>query len=391
MYKNVLCLTPECSSLWALRPGLGFLYDSIIMDRKDYEDLISEQDHGTYNYLVAKNIDRFRMEGMLQIKDFSTILKLENRKTLHKAASAYVESLDEKEQIKLTIKSHEDYRDYLKACILFYAHDEVQFKKRSRRLGRIIQRLQSLKEKPEMNGELVETLKRIAAKSLAGANVVSQFDGAHLFDTSEYRPFITGMSIDELLYHDETETKAIDILAAVILNKNMPDITVYDDFTMMEFLKTRDDIIVLHSILSEIVAQYQEIIKADPALAKELLQNRFNDTIKRLEQYLASIKKRSGIIWKLTEILGTIKLPIVVSLLEPLKEKNIQQYKAKQLQKLKAEDTLMANMIYVFDKVQYGNKPLDIQIKKTWATPKDSEAKIWGQQDVGLPWYEKDS
>ena len=390
MYKKTLCLTPECSSLWALRPGLGFLYDSIIMDRKDYEDLISEQDYGTYNYLVAKNVERFRMEGMLQIRDFSTILKAEKRKALHEAASQYVESLNEKEQIKLTVRSHEDYRDYLKACILFYAHDEEQFKNRSQRLSNIMRRLQSLNEKPEMNGELVETLKRIAAKSLAGANIISQFDGAHLFDTSEYRPFITGMSIDELLYHDETETKAIDILAAVILNKNMPDITVYDDFTMTEFLKTRDDIKVLHSILNEIVAQYQELIKADPTLAKEALQNRFNDAIRKLDQYLIPIRKRTIIIWKLTEILGTIKLPIITPLLEPLREKNIQQYKAKQLQKLKAEDALMANMIFVFDEVQHGNNPLGLQIKKAWAAPKDSQAKIWGQQEVGLPWYEKE-
>jgi hypothetical protein len=241
-----------------------------------------------------------------------------------------------------------------------------------------------------LNIELIEALKRIAAKSLAGAIVVNEFDGAHLFDTSEYRPFIKGMSIDERLYHDETETRAIDILAAVILSKNMPDITVYDDFTMTEFLKTRDDIGVLHSMLNEIIAQYQELIKADPALAKEALQNRFNDAKKRLDRYLIPIRERTGLIWKLTEILGTIKLPIITPLLEPLKEKNVQQYRAKQLQKLKVEDALMADMIFVFDEVQYGNKALGIQVKKTWTKSKKIEAKIWGQQGTRLPWYERE-
>ena len=390
MYNKILCLTPECSNLWALRPGLGFLCDSIIIDRKDYEDTLSRRDLGTYDHLVAKNIERFRMEGMLQIKDFSTILKAEKRKGLHDTASRYVESLSEKEQMELTIKSHEDYRDYLKACILFYSHEEDRFKERSKRLGRVMRRLQLLKKKPELNIELIEALKRIAAKSLAGAIVVNEFDGAHLFDTSEYRPFIKGMSIDERLYHDETETRAIDILAAVILSKNMPDITVYDDFTMTEFLKTRDDIGVLHSMLNEIIAQYQELIKADPALAKEALQNRFNDAKKRLDRYLIPIRERTGLIWKLTEILGTIKLPIITPLLEPLKEKNVQQYRAKQLQKLKVEDALMADMIFVFDEVQYGNKALGIQVKKTWTKSKKIEAKIWGQQGTRLPWYERE-
>jgi len=158
---------------------------------------------------------------------------------------------------------------------------------------------------------------------------------------------------------------------------------------MTEFLKTREDIKLLHSILNEIVEQYQELIKAEPTLAKESLQNRFNETKRKLAQYLIPIKKRTNIIWKLTEILGTVQMPILTPFLNTPKEQNIQQYKEKRLQKLKTEDALIANIIFVFDKVHYGNKPLDMHIKKTWAEPKKEESKVWGQKNSILPWYEK--
>ena len=392
MNKKTLCLTPECSKLWALRPGVGYLYKSIIMDRKDYEDILALRDEGTFKFLVARNVERYRMEGILRIEDYSKILLPKLRKIIHEATNNYFSTLSEKEQIELTISSHKDYRDYIHSKILFCSENEPRFNILTQRLSSVVNRLKSVESKPEMNDELTETLKRIIAKSLAGTYVVSNFEGAHLYDTYEYRPFIKSMSMKNLIYDDEhsIETQAIDIFAAVILRKKLPDITVYDEHTMTQFLKFRDEMKLLQDILDEIINRYYDLIKADPEIAKEHLYNSFNTAVIRVNSSLKNIGSNVDILWKIIELLGVIKLPIIGPLIEPLKGKNIKVRRSEIIEKLKSEDKLIGNLICVFDRIHNEKKKLNIKVDRKWLTPKDPDVKIWGEDKSFLPWYERE-
>lgn len=392
MNKKTVCLTPECSKLWALRPGLGYLYKSIIMDRKDYEDILASRDKGTFKFLVARNVERYRMEGILRIEDYTKIILPNLRKIIHEAANNFISTMSEKKQIELTFSSHKDYRDYVHSQILFSSENEPRFNTLTQRLNSVVNRLKSVESKPEMNDELTETLKRIAAKSLAGTYVVSNFEGAHLYDTSEYRPFIKSMSIKNLIYDDEysIETQTIDMFAAVILSKKLPDITVYDEHTMTQFLKSREEVKLLQDILDEIINRYYDLIKADPQIAKEHLYNSFNTAVIRIDSTLKNIESNIDILWKIIELLGVIKLPIIGPLLEPLRRKNIRIRRSEIIEKLKSEDRLIGNLIYVFDHIQNEKKKFDIKVNRKWLTPRVSDAKIWGEDKGFLPWYERE-
>jgi hypothetical protein len=392
MNKKTLCLTPECSKLWAVRPGLGYLYNSIIMDNKDYEDILALRDEGTFKFLVARNIERYRMEGILIIKNYSKILTPNLRKKIHHTSNNYVSTLSEKEQIKLSISCHKDYLDYIRSQILFCSKNEPRFGILTQRLNSVMNRLKTIQSKPEMNDELSETLKRIVSKSLAGTFVVSKFDGAHLYDTYEYRPFIKSMSMKNLLYDDEhsLETRAIDMLAAIILKKKLPDITVYDEYTMTQFLMNRNEIALLQDILDEIINRYHDLVEADPEVAKEHLYNSFNNAVSRVNSSLRKIKTNVDILWKTLEVLGVIKLPIIGPLLEPLKEKNVKVRRSQLIESLKSEDRLMGNIIFVFDRIYNEEKKLNINIDRTWLSPKKSDIKIWGEDKDALPWYEQE-
>jgi len=397
MEKKVLCLTPECSKLWPIRPGLCFLYDSIIIDSKDYEGILASQDDSTYNFLVARNIERLRMEGILQIESYSRLLTSKDRKAIRESASKHISALDQKKQIELTIQSHKDYSDYLEAQLLFCETDEWKYKWLVTRLNSVRKRLDLIGANPRMTEETEEALKRIAAKSIAGSLVVSHFNGAHLFDTSEYRPFIDTMTMDDIYsksspvkYHDEVENTAMDIIAAIIFNKKLPDITVYDDHSLTQFLKTREELEVLRDILREIVERYYELIGNRPEKAQEHLYLRFKEALSKIDRTVAHIKGQRDIIWKITEILATIKCSILIPFLEPLKEKNLKIHRRNELRKVKVEDELLANLIFVFDHVQFGNKRYDIGLKKTFRQPETLATKIWGEKDSYLPWYECD-
>ena len=134
MHRRTLCLTPECSKLWPIRPGLCFLYDTIIIDAKDYDDILADADTSTYNWLVARNVERLKMEGILRLESYRPLLSGHVRTFIHQRACDFINALPEKRQLSLTVFSHEEYAAYLRAQILFCKDDEKKFGSLSKRL-----------------------------------------------------------------------------------------------------------------------------------------------------------------------------------------------------------------------------------------------------------------
>jgi len=114
MHRRTLCLTHECSKLWPIRPGLCFLYDTIIIDAKDYDSILADEDTSTYNWLVARNVKRLKMEGILKVQSYGSLLPVPVRAAIHERANAFVDSLPEDRQVRLTVFSHEEYASYLR-------------------------------------------------------------------------------------------------------------------------------------------------------------------------------------------------------------------------------------------------------------------------------------
>ena len=237
----------------------------------------------------------------------------------------------------------------------------------------------------------------MVAKSLAGSFIVSQIKNAHLYDTSEYRPFIDTVAIDGILnketevkHHDSSEDKAVDIVAALVLNKRLPDITVYDDHSLTTFLHTRDDLAKLRGLIEEVLARYHALIKADPGTAHAHLQKSFNDALQYLNIEIKKIEKRTGILWKITEILASINFSIIKPFLKPLNDANMKKHRSDEIEKLAKKDKLLADLLFVFDKVRFGNKRYDIGSKRKFPEPKETEKILWGQGGLTLPWYERE-
>lgn len=394
--RRTLCLTPECYKLWAIRPGLCFLYDVIIIDSRDYDDVLASAEKSSYNWILARNVERLRMEGILQIRSYDPLLPEVVRKSIHDQASRYIESLGAKRRFDLALYAHREYEEYLRGQILFCRTDEPKFSHLTERLARIRNRITTLCVQERPTAETDETLKRIAAKSLAGSHVVSAFGGAHLYDTSEYRPFISGIPVGADLLeaagahlHDQAEDKAVDLIAAVVLNKSLPDVTVYDDHSLTMFLSTREELARLRDVVEEVLERYHDLILADPEAAKSHLQQRFLDAVRHLERELEKAAKKAGLLWKVTEILASIKFSLLKPFLKPLSDANMKIHRQMQIENLATEDKLLADLLFVFDQVRFGEKRYDVAPDRVFEESKTPRTTIWGQQDDELPWYER--
>ena len=397
MTEKILFLAPECYKLWAIRPGLCFLYDKITIDTFDYNDILASSEESTYNSLLARNVERLRMEGILESRSYETLLPPETRIKIHQHAGSYVDNLPEDKRLELAKYAHDEYKEYLKSQLLFCQSEEPKFKTLTERLSKVKKRIFQLNADRMPTEETDETLKRITAKSLAGTYIVSQVDGAHLYDTSEYRPFIDTISIDEILsdraeiqHHDRAEDKAVDIVAALVLNKRLPDITVYDDHSLTTFLQTREDLSILRSLIEEVLIRYHDLIKADPDVAHAHLEKSFKNALEHLNNELSAIRKRTGLLWKITEILASLKHSIIKPFLKPLYDANIQKYRENEIQKLAKKDKLLADLLFVFDKVRFGDRRHEIAHRRTFPEPKETEKILWGQDGLMLPWYERE-
>jgi len=395
MTKKTLCLAPECYKLWAIRPGLCFLYDRILIDTRDYDDILRAADDSNYNVVLARNVERLRMEGILQSRSYEPLLPPQKRANIHNQASSYVDSLPEQKRIALAQHAHREYEQYLKGQLLFCQPGEPKFNTLTARLAKVNRRRIEMSAGARPTGEIDETLKRIAAKSLAGTYIVSQIDNGHLYDTSEYRPFIDAIPIDKVVagrtavhLHDDAEDKAVDIVAALVLNKRLPDVTVYDDHSMTVFLRTREDLARLRSVIQEVLVRYHDLIKADSDAAYTHLERDFRRAMAGLNAELARIRRRTGILWKVTEVLASLGYSIIKPFLQPLYEANIRTHRQNELERLAKKDNLLADLLYVFDKVRLGQGRYDIVTRKSFPEPKKTAHVLWGQGGLNLPWYE---
>jgi hypothetical protein len=395
MTKKTLCLTPECYKLWAIRPGLCFLYDRIVIDTRDYDDITTTADDSNYNVVLFRNVERLRMEGILECVPYEPLLPSHTRANIHEQAAAYVDTLSEHKRITLAQHAHREYEQYLKGQLLFCQPAEPKFRTLSARLARMKTRRTELSSDATPTRAIDETLKRIVAKSLAGTYIVSQIDNGHLYDTSEYRPFIdaipiagvatAGKTID---LHDDAEDKAVDIVAALVLNKRLPDVTVYDDHSLTVFLRTREDLDRLRSVIQGVLARYHVLIKADSETAYAHLEKDFRRAMAGLNAELARIRKRTGLLWKITEVLASLNYSIIKPFLQPLHDKNMRTHREIELDKLAKKDKLLADLLYVFDKVRFGEGRYDIAVRKTFPEPKETAQVLWGEAGLNLPWYE---
>jgi len=393
--RRVLCLTPECQKLWALRPGLCFLYDKIIIDDDDYRDIIESSEDSSYNFLLARNVERLRMEGILEMRSFQSLLPKDIRRKVHDQAERYIDALPMDRRLDLATHGRGEFAEYVRGQILFCREDEPKFPTLAKRLERVQSRINRMKAEGETTPEIDEAMKRTVAKSLAGSYVVSQIGQAHLYDTSEYRPFVTGIPVDAKLRkamaverHDSVEDKAVDVDAAVLFSKSLPDITVYDDHTLTTFMRTREDLARLRSLVEQTVARYHDLIAADPKTAWAHLKRCFDESIMLIEEELARIGRRAGLLWKLTEILATIKLAVLVPFLKPLYEKNMQTRRRRATDELSTKDKFLADLIYVFDEIRFGRKGPQVLPRRTFRGAEKSKELIWGQRGHALPWYE---
>lgn len=396
MSQKTLCLAPECYKLWAIRPGLCFLYDNITIDERDYNDILQSSEKSSYNMLLARNVERLRMEGILKHKQYSDYLPPDVRIEIHEKANNYIDNLSENKRLYLAKHAHDEYLEYLKSQLLFCQPDEPKFITLSERLEKVKNRIVQLHANGKSNNETDETLKRVTAKSLAGSFIVAQMQNAHLYDTSEYRPFIDTIQIKDknandadIKYHDKSEDSTVDIVAALVLNKRLPDITVYDDHSLTEFLHTRDDLARLRGLIKEVLERYHTLIKASPGAAYNHIKKSFDEALLYLNNELSKIEKRTGILWKITEILASIKFSIIKPFLEPLRKTDLENHRKNKVAKLSEKDELLANLLFVFDRVRFGNKRYTIGSKQKFPKSKETEKILWGQDGLNLPWYER--
>lgn len=189
MIERTIFLTPECYRTWIIRPGLLLLYDRVIFDKKDYDRIVSMREASTYDYLIHRNIELLKKEGLVEVLEYEKILSPEKRKEIHNDAEKFVSKLSEEEIITLSLHAYQEYTKYLEDKVQFYHLDEPKYKFELRKLQKVIKGLQEIEIIRENPKRYIEVLKRITAKIIAGLTIISEDDNQTLHDTNEYKPF----------------------------------------------------------------------------------------------------------------------------------------------------------------------------------------------------------
>lgn len=390
--ERKIILTPKCYKLWTVRPGFLLLYDKVVLDEQDYNDIVSRQNASTYDFLVYKNIERLNKEGFIEVIDYSKILTTEKRKNIHSEAKKFVSQLSDKELMYFSFHVRKEYIQLLKDMLACCYSDEPRYQEIIEEIRKTEQMVRKLEETRNISQAYIEVLERISAKVIAGIIVVSNFSGGILHDTNEYKPFFekykSGKNISDLPYEMNRNFNT-QMVIATLFNKPYPVVNFYDEKSFYDFIKTRDDFVRVKNLLIQVEETYGELLEADRRKVFEELKKEISSISTACDKEFQKLKNKlfRKILWGTVEELGGKFVPLFRILLDPLYRKNDELLKKEIEEKIVNRDSLGGNLYLLYKKIP--NKKLEFELPRLKHYDYKKPPPGWGEEGAPLPWYEK--
>ena len=405
-----LVLTPNCPTLWILSPSILFLYDTIIMDKSDYESLINPKKETKFSIMKAVNIERLSKWGYIQTVSYTELIDTETKQNIHQQAEKVVDNLikdsnvdlENSKFINLTTFGHKEYSIYLQNCIKSCPiEDEETFKnyiiKYEKVEARIIQ-LEAKKLSDDLLKNITFSSKRATAKILAGLIITNRLGKPRLFDTKEYIPRIhdiieTDPSLIRVNYIDDINHIPYDVIIAALSNKSVPEINFYDKWRLFATLKEKKDFILLKKSIERISDFFSFIINNKPNLTSEIIKSEINKLEEEYNAITNKLKSRflRKFSWKSIEMLVAQTIGFLSPWLEDAKKLDEKRISNEVKSMFLSEKSLRSDLFFIGEQW----KRFDLSNDKNYNRTKERikinfnlEPTIWGEDMNFLPWYE---
>lgn len=393
--RTTIFLTPECHKLWLIRPGILLLYDKVILDKRDYDEIFKRQYTSTYNYLICRNLELLNKEGLIELINYEKILSKERRRNIYTTTQKFIAELPDEELLALSLHAYKEYENFLKNKITFCRLGEPKYKDMLEQLKKVQKEVNLLNTKRKVDMKHVEALKRLTAKIIAGITVLSKYGSGILHDTNEYKPFFekykSAKSIDNLLFVEKNENLGVRMVISCIFDKLYPEVDVYDEKSFYEFIMIRKDFATLKKIILQINELFGELLDTDTELVFKELKKEICSTLNAYDRELNKLQSKffRKILWGSFEKIGSKYIPLFKIFIDPLKRKNDNLLKKEVEKRLINKGSLDSNLYLLYIKMKSNQPKFELPILQSYDHREYSGAWTWGENNLILPWYEK--
>jgi len=399
-----LLLTPECQSLWVLSPSMLFLYDEIVMDRRDLDTILNPTEDTRFAAMKARIAENLRAWGYLRSIAFEEYLDQNTRSWIHSKAAEIVrrtlpqpgQSFVDSKFYALSVHTHEEYAKYLENVVVAVpAIDEALLRTRLARLDLVYERLRRLQDVDVSDDRLEElawALERICAKVAAGLIVSSRSQIGALFDTEEYKPFIEDVLVSDpsliASFASQAPTTSLRTVVAALAAKEVPDVRIADEYQLFASLRDRDEFQRLRTAIRNLEQFFGTILREHTSLAREKIARE----ISRLEaEYRETVDMlRTGLGDKVKWHALDMLVGGFAGFLQPFVE-DAKHVSTAQIERAAADELLstksLASDLFFLAELWKRYKVLDEERYRVLLS-KRPKGVIWGQDPGDLPWYE---
>lgn len=404
MGRNII-LTPECQDLWLLSPSMVFNYDQIVIDYDDYNNIVNPKEETQLKKFKAEVLTKLDKLGL--IKTISYPEKLDNLKfSIHNYAENFIDSLVRKIDLtsfketqfcKLAVHTHEEYKDYLIKSILANSiKDKNEFRSFIVRYRKVIDRINKLMA-DVISEELIEevsfTLKRIAAKALAGFLIACNTKNEFLYDTKEYQPFvrqiISKCANKDIVYNYNPENQVYEFVINALSMHSDPSIL--DKTKLFYIIDNIDQFQEIKESLRIIEDYFKELIDTDKKLAKEKIiketeriNQEYLDRINYIkEKYNLSNNKDSF------DIVSFEPLSVINNYFKDEYNHTIKLFVNGNIGKSILEENNVRSALFYVSQLWNSNRKIEGKGKIEIKSKNNENYLIWGEDKNILPWYER--
>lgn len=400
--------TPECHSLWVVAPSILLNYEGMIIDQKDYKELLNPDKGTKLETKKASRLQELKDKGFVEVIDYGDYLNQSVREYVHNSAEEFVDGLLQDSQkhgkfLKLSLQAHETFANFL-GNYLEVSEQEKTLEEYLTRLDKVekrekalseVSRLEQLDEK--LIDELAFTLKRETAKALAGLVVCERSDYEHLYDLPEYKPIIEDYLLENysgLVSSDFTSSNtAYDAIIGALAKRKIPEVSFSDRKRVIDIARDREEFGKLREIVKDIENRFAAFFEVEGSdRSAEKVRAQLVERIEELERkYREEIRRKKQ---KFEDSLTFVSLEMAVSqflaflspLLERGKEKIAKNIEEDVRKSFLGNKDLSSHLFYLFELWKSSNR--QELLKSTDAKIKAGKYSVWGEEKDFVPWYE---
>ena len=309
MKSLTVLLTPEGETLWIRRPEILLLTDQVLLDRDDYQRILSRAGRSDLDSKIAALLKAYVEEGYVQLVDYKSLLLAPDRSAVFEASRGLIEGMSFSEKRQAAEYGHAQFANYLGAKLEHLNPGEPLFRSLASARLRTHEFLRKIKRLDESRdawpSDVAEMQRRAISKWLAAEVLAKRLGSDFVFDLDEYRPY--AKLIRERVLVDDQPSRGDELFPSdvepplrvlwTVVKTQLPGIALDGPDDILRFRPTRDEFGAFRRVLHDLI-QYHAEVKDETILlryatrrlkdAQDEVQALFNRVPRRLLRCLPS-------------------------------------------------------------------------------------------------------